>query len=99
MIGVEFASIFRHFGTEVTIVEMLEHLIPMEDADASKELERAFKRRGIATNLGARATEVAASGDGVTLQLRGRRRQAGLGGCRSGAGRDRPRPEHERHRP
>ncbi|HEY8857995.1 MAG TPA: dihydrolipoyl dehydrogenase, partial [Gaiellales bacterium] len=71
VIGVEFASIFRHFGTEVTIVEMLEHLIPMEDADASKELERAFKRRGIATNLGARATEVAPSGDGVTLSFEG----------------------------
>jgi dihydrolipoamide dehydrogenase len=71
VIGVEFASIFRHFGSEVTIVEMLEHLIPMEDADASKELERAFKRRGIATHLGARATEVAESGDAVTLRFEG----------------------------
>lgn len=71
VIGVEFASIFRHFGTEVTIVEMLDHLIPMEDADASKELERAFKRRGIVTNLGARATEIAPAGDGVTLRFEG----------------------------
>jgi dihydrolipoamide dehydrogenase len=71
VIGVEFASIFRHFGSEVTIVEMLEHLIPMEDADASKELERAFKRRGIATHLGARATEIAGSGDAVTLRYQG----------------------------
>jgi len=71
VIGVEFASIFRHFGTEVTIVEMLEHLIPMEDGDASKELERAFKRRGIATHLGARATEVAESDGGVTLRFEG----------------------------
>ncbi len=71
VIGVEFASIFRHFGSEVTIVEMLEHLIPMEDVDASKELERAFKRRGIATHLGARATEVAESGEGVTLRYEG----------------------------
>jgi dihydrolipoamide dehydrogenase len=69
VIGVEFASILRHFGSEVTIVEMLEHLIPMEDADASKELERAFKRRGIATHLGARATEVAPGDDGVTLRF------------------------------
>ena len=71
MIGVEFASIFRHFGTEVTIVEMLEHLIPMEDADASKELERAFKRRGIAAHLGARATEIAVADRGVTLRFEG----------------------------
>jgi dihydrolipoamide dehydrogenase len=71
VIGVEFASILRHFGSEVTIVEMLEHLIPMEDADASKELERAFKRRGIATHLGARATEVVPGDDGVTLRFEG----------------------------
>ena len=68
VIGVEFASIFRHFGSEVTIVEMLEHLIPMEDVDASKELERAFKRRGITTHLGAKATEVA-EGGGVSLHF------------------------------
>jgi dihydrolipoamide dehydrogenase len=71
VIGVEFASILRHFGSEVTIVEMLEHLIPMEDADASKELERAFKRRGIATHLGARATEVSPDDGGVTLRFEG----------------------------
>jgi dihydrolipoamide dehydrogenase len=71
VIGVEFASIFRHFGSEVTIVEMLEHLIPMEDADASKELERAFKRRDIGMHLGAKATEVAESGDAVTLRYEG----------------------------
>jgi dihydrolipoamide dehydrogenase len=71
VIGVEFASIFRHFGSEVTIVEMLEHLIPMEDADASKELERAFKRRGITTHLGTKATEVAETDGGVTLHYEG----------------------------
>jgi len=71
VIGVEFASIFRHFGSEVTIVEMLEHLIPMEDADASKELERAFKRRGITTYLGAKATEIAEGDGGVTLHYQG----------------------------
>src|SRR6185503_17711204 len=71
VIGVEFASIFRHFGSEVTMVEMLDHLIPMEDVDASKELERAFKRRGIATNLGAKATEIAETDGGVTLRYEG----------------------------
>ena len=58
VIGVEFASILSHFGSEVTIVEMLESLIPTEDADASRELHRAFKKRGITMHLGARATRI-----------------------------------------
>jgi dihydrolipoamide dehydrogenase len=58
VIGVEFASILAHFGTEVTIVEMLASLIPTEDADAAKELQRAFKKRDIAMHLGARATRI-----------------------------------------
>jgi thioredoxin reductase len=45
IIGCEFASIFNRFGTEVTIIEMLPNLIPGEDADASKELEKAFRKR------------------------------------------------------
>jgi len=58
VIGVEFASILSHFGSEVTIVEMLDSLIPAEDADASRELHRAFKKRGITMHLGARATRI-----------------------------------------
>jgi dihydrolipoamide dehydrogenase len=58
VIGVEFASILAHFGSEVTIVEMLDSLIPTEDADAAKELQRAFKKRNIAMHLGARATAI-----------------------------------------
>jgi dihydrolipoamide dehydrogenase len=51
VIGCEFASIFHRFGSEVTIVEMLPRLIPMEDEDASKELAKLFGKRGIALNL------------------------------------------------
>jgi dihydrolipoamide dehydrogenase len=58
IIGCEFASIFAHFGSEVTIVEMLPTLIPQEDADAAKELQKAFKRRGIAVHLGKQCTGV-----------------------------------------
>ena len=47
IIGSEFASIFNRFGSEVTIVEMLDTLIPQEDADAAKELAKQFKKRGI----------------------------------------------------
>ena len=58
VIGVEFASILSHFGSEVTIVEMLDSLIPTEDADAARELHRAFKKRGITMHLGARASRI-----------------------------------------
>jgi dihydrolipoamide dehydrogenase len=58
IIGCEFASIFRRFGSEVTIVEMLPSLIPMEDADAAKELARQFGKRGIALELEQQCTKV-----------------------------------------
>ena len=54
VIGAEFASAWRSFGTEVTIIEALPHLVPTEDEDNSKRLERAFRRRGIAFEVGAR---------------------------------------------
>jgi dihydrolipoamide dehydrogenase len=58
IIGCEFASIFSRFGSEVTIVEMLDTLIPQEDADAAKELAKQFERRGIALHLGKQCTRV-----------------------------------------
>ncbi len=58
IIGCEFASIFQRFGSEVTIVEMLDSLIPQEDADAAKELAKAFGKRGIALHLGKQCTQV-----------------------------------------
>ncbi len=67
VIGVEFASIMQHWGVEVTIVEMLDRLIPAEDADASKELARAFKKRGITMHLDSRATAVVEGKNGVTV--------------------------------
>jgi dihydrolipoamide dehydrogenase len=56
VIGVEFASIFAHLGTEVTIVEFLDHLVPNEDADAVAALEKAFTGRGVTLHLGAKGT-------------------------------------------
>jgi len=58
IIGCEFASIFRRFGSEVTIIEMLPSLIPMEDEDASKELAKQFGKRGITLELGQQCTKV-----------------------------------------
>ena len=69
VIGVEFASVFSHFGSEVTIVEMLDHLIATEDAEARTELERAFKKRKIAQHLGSRASRVEETADGVILHF------------------------------
>jgi dihydrolipoamide dehydrogenase len=58
VIGCEFASIFRRFGSEVTVIEMLPRLLPMEDEDASKELAKHFGRRGIALQVGKQCTRV-----------------------------------------
>ena len=69
IIGCEFASIFAHFGSEVTIVEMLPTLIPQEDADAAKELKKAFKKRGIAMHLEKQCTGVDDRGDHVVVHF------------------------------
>jgi dihydrolipoamide dehydrogenase len=71
VIGVEFASIWRSFGAEVTIVEMLPHLLPAEDESSSRLLERAFRRRGIAFRLGARFEGVKDTGNGISVALDG----------------------------
>jgi dihydrolipoamide dehydrogenase len=67
IIGCEFASIFQRFGSEVTIVEMLDTLIPQEDADAAKELAKAFGKRGIALQLGKQCTRVDDDGSKLTV--------------------------------
>ena len=69
IIGCEFASIFERFGTEVTIVEMLESLIPQEDADAASELRKAFTRRGIAVHLGKQCTQVDDTGSELVVHF------------------------------
>jgi dihydrolipoamide dehydrogenase len=71
VIGVEFASAWRSFGAEVTIVEMLPHLLPPEEESSSKLLERAFRRRGIGFRLGTRFEGVKNTGSGVTVTLEG----------------------------
>ncbi|WP_194411576.1 dihydrolipoyl dehydrogenase [Microbacterium cremeum] len=69
VIGVEFASVWRSFGAEVTIVEALDHLVPNEDVALSKALERAFRRRGIQYSLGVRFQGVKQTADAVTVTL------------------------------
>jgi dihydrolipoamide dehydrogenase len=69
VIGVEFASVFKSFGADVTIVEALPRLVPAEDEFASKLLERAFRRRKIAFKTGVKFTGVKQSDSGVTVSL------------------------------
>src|SRR5207253_6581211 len=69
IIGCEFASIFRRFGSEVTIIEMLETLIPQEDADAAKELAKQFGRRDITLHLGKQCSKVDDSGSELTVHF------------------------------
>ena len=66
-VGVEFASIFRRFGSDVTIVELLPRLVPIEDEAVSTELERSFKKQGIKLMTGTRVTSAKAGSDGVDL--------------------------------
>src|SRR6266545_5266561 len=69
IIGCEFASIFSRFGTEVTIIEMLDALIPQEDAEAAKELAKQFGKRGIALQLGKQCRKVDDDGSQLTVHF------------------------------
>ena len=71
VIGVEFASVWKSFGAEVTIVEALPHLVPLEDESSSKLLERAYRRRGINFELGTRFESVKTTDAGVVVTLEG----------------------------
>jgi dihydrolipoamide dehydrogenase len=70
-IGCEFASVWRSFGAEVTIIEALPHLVPLEEEDSSKRLERAFRKRGIRFEVGARFESVKTTDSGVVISLEG----------------------------
>jgi dihydrolipoyl dehydrogenase len=67
-VGVEFASIFRRFGSEVTIIELLPRLVPVEDEAISAELERSFKKQGMKILTGTKVTSAKAGADGVDLE-------------------------------
>ena len=71
VIGVEFASVWKSFGADVTIVEALPRLVPNEDEAVSKALDRAFRKRGIKAKVGVRFESVAQDAEGVTVTLEG----------------------------
>ena len=68
-IGVEFADIYHSYGAEVTIVELLPRLVPLEDEEVSAQLERVFKRRGIDFMTGASVDRVGVSGGAATVSV------------------------------
>jgi dihydrolipoamide dehydrogenase len=71
-IGVEFATIWHSYGTKVTIVEMLPHLVPLEDEEISVELEKNFKRRGINFLTEHKVEGLTAKGQGVQVNVSGK---------------------------
>ena len=67
-VGVEFASIYRRFGSEVTIIELLPRLVPVEDEAVSTELEKSFKKQGIKALTGTKVTKAVAGASGVDIE-------------------------------
>ncbi len=72
-VGVEFADVFAAYGVQVTLVEALPRIVPAEDEEVSKELTRAFTRRGIALKTGVKVASVKPGGAGVVVDLEGER--------------------------
>ena len=67
-VGVEFASIYRRFGSEVTIIELVNRLVPVEDEAVSAELEKSFKKQGITVLTGTKVTKATSTPSGVTIE-------------------------------
>ena len=67
-VGVEFASIYRRFGSEVTIIELLPRLVPLEDEAISAELEKSFRKQGIKSLTGTKVTKASAGAGGVEVE-------------------------------
>lgn len=70
-IGLEFATIWKSYGTDVTVVEMLDHILPAEDDEAANELSRQFRRQKIQTLTSTRVEGIEATADGVSVRVTG----------------------------
>ena len=99
-IGMEFAYVFRAYGAEVTVIEMLPHVLPLEDDETAAEVAKAFKKQGIKTLVNTRTEGVDLTADGVTVRVKdgasgasdraGHRGRRGAGRHRRGAQQRRP---------
>ncbi|MCB9520358.1 MAG: dihydrolipoyl dehydrogenase [Myxococcales bacterium] len=76
-VGTEFASVYRSFGSKVTLIEFMDHLLPIEDEDVSKELEKAYRRRGIECLTASKVTKVDLVDGGVRVHVEPRDGGAG----------------------
>ena len=68
-VGCEFADVFNAFGSQVTLIDVMPNVLPLEDTDASKEVERSFKKRGITILTGAKISNVKAAKDSVSMTV------------------------------
>ena len=68
-IGIEFASFYRALGADVTVVEMLDRIVPVEDAEVSAAAQKAFERRGLKFRVGAKVNRLSRSGSGIAVEL------------------------------
>ena len=68
-VGCEFADVFNAFGSQVTLIDVMPVILPLEDADASKEVERSFKKRGITVLTAAKISNVKAGKDSVSMSV------------------------------
>ncbi|HEX3865134.1 MAG TPA: dihydrolipoyl dehydrogenase [Gemmatimonadaceae bacterium] len=68
-VGCEFADVFNAFGSEVTLIDVMPMILPLEDADSSKDVGRAFKKRGITVLTGAKLSSVVVAKDGVSMSI------------------------------
>ncbi len=105
-VGVEFASIFRRFGSEVTLIELLPRIVPVEDEAISAELAKSFKKQGIVVHTGTKVTKASAGPSGVDVEAQlpdGKTETiradyllvaTGRGPVTPGSGRRRARPQH-----
>ena len=71
-IGMEFAYFYNAFGTECTVVEMLDRVMPIEDADSSKQVQKAFKKQGITVRAGTKVVSAKVAGNGVEVVVEGK---------------------------
>ncbi len=76
-VGVEFASVFRRFGSEVTVIEMLDRLVPIEDAEVSAELQKAFRKRKIKVMTSTKFEGCTVNADDVTINYTDEKGQPG----------------------
>ncbi len=78
-VGVEFASIFKSYGSDVTVIELLPRLVPGEDEAVSADLEKHFKRRGIKVHTSTKVTSAVAGAKGVEIEMQAADQAAGAG--------------------